>query len=141
MLRHDFEYWKVERFVKDEADVQACKDIAKKYFHQIKEVFQELIAKSDEYPSVTEPDFVEFCTKNNILDEFLTFVNLQIAFVATNVELGEDQEGNDDRNLCRFELFEILIRMGRYKFLDSGKVTTYAEAFRLMCIQFILPHH
>ena len=59
--------------------------------------------------------------------------------MATNVELGGDQEGNDDRNLCRFELFEILIRMARYKFIDSQKCTTYAEAFSLMIEVLVTP--
>jgi hypothetical protein len=31
-------------------------------------------------------------------------------FIATNLE-EEEQEGNDDRSLCRFEFFEIIVRM------------------------------
>ena len=62
-----------------------------------------------------------------------------MAFVATNVELGGDQEGNDDRNLCRFELFEILIRMSKYKYIDSQKCATYAEAFSLIIDAMVTP--
>lgn len=90
-----------------------------------------MLADSSEYPSISEPDYQKFCQHADVFDDSLKFVDLQIAFVATNVELGEeDQEGNDDRNLCRFEFIEILIRIARYKFLDSGKVTSFSEAFR-----------
>ena len=42
--------------------------------------------------------------------------------------------------MCRFEFLEILVRMGRYKFLEPGKVATYAEAFRQI-IKLVLPWH
>jgi hypothetical protein len=65
---------------------------------------------------------------------------MQIAFKATNVELGdEEQEGNDDRNLCRFEFIEMLIRLGKQKYLDPGIVSTIGQAFQEMVKLMILP--
>jgi len=43
------------------------------------------------------------------------------------VELVE-QEDNPDRDLCRFEFYEILARLGAAKFKDSGQVKTWDEA-------------
>ena len=40
-------------------------------------------------------------------------------FIATNVELIE-QEDNPDRDLCRFEFYEIIVRMGGAKYKDSS---------------------
>lgn len=48
-------------------------------------------------------------------------------FIATNVEL-EDQDANDDRSLCRFEFFEILVRIARTKYLESQICKTIPEA-------------
>lgn len=39
-------------------------------------------------------------------------------FIATNIEL-EDQAENPDRALCRFELWEILVRIAVHKFRDA----------------------
>jgi len=39
-------------------------------------------------------------------------------FIATNVELVE-LEDNPDRDLCRFEFFEIIVRLGAAKYKDS----------------------
>jgi len=56
--------------------------------------------------------------------------NIDMYFIATNVEL-EDQEGNDDLSLCRFEFFEILVRIARGKFLEvkKPKLANIVEAF------------
>lgn len=51
---------------------------------------------------------------------------LDIAFTASNYE-EEEQDGNDDRALVRFEFFEILIRMVRTKYYDTKKTATIAE--------------
>ena len=50
----------------------------------------------------------------------------------------EEQEGNDERALCRFEFFEMMVRMGRYKYLESGKASNYSEALRRM-LKDVLP--
>ena len=48
-------------------------------------------------------------------------------FIATNVEL-EDQEENDDRRLCRFEFYEIIVRIARIKFYENGDCHNVADA-------------
>ena len=42
------------------------------------------------------------------------------AFRASNAEI-IDQVGNDDKQLCRFEFFEVLIRIAKGKYLDNKK--------------------
>lgn len=48
-------------------------------------------------------------------------------FIATNFE-EEEQEGNDDRSLCRFEFFEIIVRMARQKYCDNLGVPSMKTA-------------
>jgi hypothetical protein len=49
---------------------------------------------------------------------------IDLAFIATNFE-EEDQEGNDDASLCRFEFFEILLRLANNKYLQPGICKTF----------------
>ena len=50
---------------------------------------------------------------------------MDIYFTATNFE-EDDQEGNDDRALIRFEFLEILIRIVRGKYVETKKEKTIA---------------
>jgi len=42
-------------------------------------------------------------------------------FIAVNVDM-EQLEDNPDRDLCRYEFYEIIVRMGGAKFKDAGDV-------------------
>ncbi len=48
-------------------------------------------------------------------------------FIATNFE-EEEQKGNDDRSLCRFEFFEIIVRIARQKYCDNLGVPSMKTA-------------
>ena len=63
---------------------------------------------------------------------------MDIAFAATNFE-EEDQEGNDDRALIRFEFFEILIRMVQTKYIETKKISSLSEGLRKMIRDHIIP--
>ena len=67
-LEHDFHYWKVERFVKDETDYKNVKKLCVKHYLDIKELFVCLVANSDQYPSITELAFLAFCKQANVFD-------------------------------------------------------------------------
>ena len=63
---------------------------------------------------------------------------MDIAFAATNYE-EEEQEGNDDRALIRFEFFEILIRMVQTKYIETKKISSLSEGLRKMIRDHIIP--
>ena len=63
---------------------------------------------------------------------------MDIAFAATNYE-EEEQEGNDDRALIRFEFFEILIRMVQTKYVETKKISSLSEGLRKMINDHIIP--
>jgi hypothetical protein len=48
-------------------------------------------------------------------------------FIVTNFEIVENND-NPDRALCRYELFEIFVRIANLKYRESGVVATYSEA-------------
>ena len=50
-------------------------------------------------------------------------------FIVTNFEIVENND-NPDRALCRYELFEILVRIANLKYRENGLVQTYAEALQ-----------
>jgi hypothetical protein len=52
--------------------------------------------------------------------------------VAVNYEIGgEDQENNDDKALIRFEFIELMIRIAREKYFNSGEVDSLGKALEL----------
>lgn len=60
-------------------------------------------------------------------------------FIATNVELIQ-QEDNPDRDLCRFEFYEIIVRLGAAKYKDSNQCKTWDDAARMIVENNILPN-
>lgn len=59
-------------------------------------------------------DFTNQCLAGawDIVDKQLTTGDVDRAFIATNFEEVE-LEGNDDRDLCRYEFCEIMVRMAK----------------------------
>lgn len=53
----------------------------------IKEIFLALVANGTDYPMVSELTLTEYLTSIDVFDENLRFVDMQIAFVASNVEM------------------------------------------------------
>jgi hypothetical protein len=48
-------------------------------------------------------------------------------FIVTNFEIVENND-NPDRALCRYELFEIFVRIANLKYRESGEVESYSKA-------------
>ena len=53
-------------------------------------------------------------------------------FKATNYELTDEHNQNDDDALCRYEFLEILIRIARGKYIDTGIEKNIAHAFSIL---------
>ena len=61
----------------------------------------------------------------------LTTSTLDRLFIATNVELVE-MDDNPDKELCRFEMVEILVRIAGAKYKDTGITKTYSEGLLML---------
>jgi hypothetical protein len=116
----DIEYSKIHKFVKDPADRQAVYDVLLKNYEVIFE--QYLYGQSvSNYPSVSMTDFTNLCSSWKIVNKKdLSIKDIDILFFAVNFEeVGggqADLEDNPDKELCRYEFFEILVRMAKLKF-------------------------
>ena len=58
-------------------------------------------------------------------------------FIAANVEL-VDMVDNADRALCRFEFYEIIVRIAIAKFYDAGYFPTLHESVQALIENFVL---
>lgn len=67
---------------------------------------------------INREEFHKLCNLWQIKDDNLKVADIDRAFIATNVEL-EEQKANDDLALCRFEFFEIIVRMAKMKLFDT----------------------
>ena len=137
----DVEYSKIGRFVKDYFEYTRLTDVLKEYAAAIKDIFTYCIAFST-FPSISWIDFTNLCSMWKIPDsKTCTMQTIDRIFIVTNVELmGQEQEDNPDRDLCRYEFFEIIVRMGGAKFKDSKEVDTWDEATKLLLEKHMIPN-
>ena len=78
-----------------------------------------MIGMSESYPSVDMMAFGHYCDQWKIVGADLSHTDIDRVFIATNFE-EEQLDDNDDRNLCRYEFFEIIVRLAKTKFIDKG---------------------
>ena len=50
-----------------------------------------------------------------------------------------DMDSNDDNSLCRFEFFEILLRLAKGKYIDFGEMTSLSEATERLLRECVFP--
>jgi hypothetical protein len=60
----------------------------------------------------------------NIVDAMTPVSVIDRAFIATNVEFETQFVENPDRALCRYEFYEVLIRIAAQKYIESAKILT-----------------
>jgi len=123
----DKKEWKAPRFIRDVDEIDRCWDIIWQNFAKLKDIFINLASKSN-FPSVTNLDFTTFCDNCKMIDaKTFNLADIDRLFIATNVEIVANDE-NPDKELCRFEFFEILLRIGDFKYRQKGVCNTYSEA-------------
>lgn len=129
-LKKDLAKWKVPRFVKDESDYnQVCQIIEDNVIY-LKTAYICLISSSN-FPAITWNDFTTFVNASKLLDDNLTLSTVDRAFIATKSGGTQDLKDFPERDLSRFEFYEVVVRMAAAKYKDCGKTDTYAEAVKL----------
>ncbi len=123
----DKKEWKAPRFIRDVEEIDRCWDVIWQNFTKLKDIFINLASKSN-FPSVTNLDFTTFCDQCKLIDaKTFNLADIDRLFIATNVEIVANDE-NPDKELCRFEFFEILLRIGDFKYKQKGVCSSYSEA-------------
>lgn len=78
-------------------------------------------------------DFAKFCDDAEIIDKNCNVGMVDRAFIAVNYE-EENLDDNPNRELCRYEFMEILIRIADFKYrqnkVEKEKAKTFAEAYQ-----------
>ncbi|TNV86466.1 hypothetical protein FGO68_gene14966 [Halteria grandinella] len=123
MLELDFSYWKVPRMFKNnQVSIRAVEEVIEVNIVRLNELFISLISVASNYPFITWLDFCKWITQIKIVDDnTLPMSTFDRMFIAVNIE-EEDLEDNPDRALCRYEFWEILVRIAvaRYEKIPQG---------------------
>jgi hypothetical protein len=98
-------------------------------FGRLKNNFINLISTSKSYPDIEWLMFSDQCKKWKLIDNHLTFSEIDNAFISVNYD-GEQLDNNDNRALCRYEFLEIVVRLAIVKFFICKKKPTIVEALR-----------
>ena len=122
----DWKYSKIYKFVKDPEEQENVKKVLLVNYAIIFE--QYLFAQgSSNYPSVSMLDFTKLCKLWNVINKRdLSTTDIDRLFFAVNFEeVGGEQgdlDDNPDTELCRYEFYEIVVRMARLKYIEKQKM-------------------
>ncbi|CAG9314269.1 unnamed protein product [Blepharisma stoltei] len=118
MFDYDSKYYKLPRVIRDTKQLDDVYSVLLANFGEIKEIFLYLSASSN-YPSIGWLDFSDFCDQCDMHDKkFLNKAAVDRIFIAVNVELEEKLDDNPDKELCRYEFYEIIVRLALCKYQD-----------------------
>lgn len=102
------------------------------YVMYLKSVYIILISNSN-FPAITWNDFTTFVNSCKLIDENLTLSTVDRLFIATKSSGGtRELEDFPERDLARFEFYEIIVRMAAAKYKDPGKCETYNQAVKML---------
>lgn len=117
MFSNDKKHLKLPRIIKDEASLNEVYNVLLENFAVIKEIFDATSAASN-YPNIGWLDFSNFCERCQLIDNrFLNRSAIDRCFIAVNVDF-DDLDDNPQQELCRYEFFEIIVRMAMFKYQD-----------------------
>ncbi|CAI2387721.1 unnamed protein product [Moneuplotes crassus] len=138
-LINDIKYWKVPNMIRDKKEYEGVIQVLLKYLPKLKHIYIDLISSS-EYPLISRFDFFKYAEQIGIIDEKLPGPELGTLFVATNYEIEKREDLNSKLELCRYEFYEILVRIANDRYKKHGDVATYAEALEHLIQHNILPY-
>ena len=117
MFNNDKKHLKLSRIIKDEVILNDVYNTLLNNFAVIKEIFDATCAASN-YPNIGWLDFSNFCDKCQLIDsQNLNRAAIDRCFIAVNVDF-DDLDDNPQQELCRYEFFEIIVRMAMCKYRD-----------------------
>ena len=88
-IETDCSLWKLKKFIKDEDEIKACRDLVEKHQQFLKDLFLNMVSQSS-YPAITTLDFGAMAVKTKIVDEKFAQLNVDRSFVAANFQMPEN---------------------------------------------------
>ncbi|CAI2359328.1 unnamed protein product [Moneuplotes crassus] len=130
-LDNDLKYSKLRRFITSRSEFNEIYSILLDNLPRLKEIFTYCIGVSS-YPYISWLEFYRLCEQLHIPDRgTCSKATIDNTFITTNFEQVE-LEDNPDKSLCRYEFYEILIRLSYAKYIKSNTDRTLSEAFGRM---------
>ena len=113
------EYAKIDRLFKRTPEMfDMVKEKLFEHYEQIINIFDFYCGKST-YPRISMNDITSFCHDTGILDnKYIGFAALDLLLVATNVSTHKYKQ-SAERDICRYELLEFIVRTANYRFLEK----------------------
>jgi hypothetical protein len=130
-IDYDLQYWRVPKFGKFKDDPQDYKDVVstiKENYEMLKHIFLN-IASESYYPCMGQTDLSSFCRQVGILDETIPTATIDRKFIETKVVVMPGAPGN---LLSRNDFLDVLVRIARAKYFDTGRVSTINESLKLV---------
>ena len=94
-----------------------------------------LISDSPTYPGINMLTFSQFCENCKIFDKNFNIATADRLFIAANFNDYGEVAGNSTKELIRFEFLEIIVRIAKAKYIDTGLKENYEEALRSLFSQ------
>lgn len=139
LAKKDLEHTKLARMIKNKIDRENVFALLEKNIDRLKEEFLALIVKST-YPGISWNDFTVYCQQKSMTNSDVTLSVLDRLFitVTTNIEAGkQNYDTSSNRELCRHEFLEILVRVASAKYKDKGIVKFNYEALELFLAEML----
>ena len=101
----------------------------KKHFTFIKDLYLEAQSNSV-YPFINKIELSELCSRSHMIDDRLNLANCDLLFVSTNTQ----QKGGikNKAGLIRHEFLEYLVRLTKFKYIETGMHSKYADALAIV---------
>lgn len=127
-FKKDFEQSKLSKMIKNQLELDAVYEVLLKNFAALKEEFLSVIVKSS-YPNIGWNDFTTYCQQKNVTNKDIVLSVLDRLFIAVNTKVGkQDDHANRDRELCRSNFIEIMVRIAEAKYKETGQAQFLHEA-------------
>eukprot|EP00351_Strombidinopsis_sp_SopsisLIS2011_P000241 CAMPEP_0116885694 /NCGR_PEP_ID=MMETSP0463-20121206/19214_1 /TAXON_ID=181622 /ORGANISM="Strombidinopsis sp, Strain SopsisLIS2011" /LENGTH=116 /DNA_ID=CAMNT_0004544711 /DNA_START=480 /DNA_END=830 /DNA_ORIENTATION=+ len=80
-----------------------------------------------------------FCEKSGLVDETMKLANIDLLYVSTYAKT----KGNikNKNGLIRCEFLEILVRIAKFKFLETGKCSSFKDATTKLIEEYVKPNN
>lgn len=136
MIEYDYKWGQYDKvFIDDNQnknvkDSHKFKEILKKYYLPLKNVFLVLQSESVDLKNIEIKQFADFCSKICIFDKEFKPEDLAKCYLDSNTD--------EDVRLNRNEFIGALIRMAMFKYRDSGKMDTISKSFEKLLLEDIL---
>ena len=113
--------------------MERTRAILRRAFPHLKNIFHYLIAKSS-FPAIGWLDFAAWAEKIKVPDERTCPSSaIDRAFIAANIEAERtDGNNNPDAALCRYEFLEIVVRVAKAKYFESGVTKSVPDAVTML---------